>query len=341
MFYDKLEKSVLFLHNIWKTRDKSIDSRAVQHLLQNPPVSDGGQFSMFLDLVEKYGCVPVEVYPDSVHASRTKELNELLATILRYFAKQVRQSENEVNFQKLVNQAVHTVYELLTCALGSPPEEFEFNSQKFTPLQFYRNVLEPRDLDEYVVLVNVPQSDRPMNQPYEVSSLGSMVGGRAVRYLNVDLETMIFCVTQTLDMDLRVWFGSFVNDCRHEKEGLLDTEAFDCGYQVLLGLDVCLDRSERLRYRQSAVTHAMVFSGYHVDAATGRAKSFRVENSWGPTHKEGYFDMTRKWFERNVYEVAVPPSVVPADLLRLWLSGKPRELPMWDPLGMLLGPECC
>ncbi|KAJ2852913.1 bleomycin hydrolase [Coemansia erecta] len=52
-FYDKLERSNWFLESILKMLDKDLDSRMVQHLLKDP-ISDGGQWDMFVALIEKY-----------------------------------------------------------------------------------------------------------------------------------------------------------------------------------------------------------------------------------------------------------------------------------------------
>jgi bleomycin hydrolase len=41
-----------------------------------------------------------------------------------------------------------------------------------------------------------------------------------------------------------------------------------------------LDKAERLAYHESAMTHAMLFTG--VDLLEGVTRRWRVENSWGP-----------------------------------------------------------
>lgn len=46
--------------------------------------------------------------------------------------------------------------------------------------------------------------------------------------------------------------------------------------EVQLGLN----KADRLIYGDSLMTHAMVFTGFGVDA-NGKTSKFRVENSWG------------------------------------------------------------
>jgi bleomycin hydrolase len=294
---------------------------------------------MFVDLVEKYGCVPAEAMPDTRHASETRELNDQLACVLRYFALVVRKARNEDEKHQVVWEALKVVFRLLASTLGLPPLSFKLDhdQRSLTPQQFYRT-LEPDNLAEYVALVSVPQADRPFNRCFEVAGLGTMCGGRPVRYLNVELAVMKKCVTDTADSGRRVWFGSDVSKDRHEREGVLDVEAFD--WPLLLGADVRLPREYRLKYRQAAVSHAMVIEGYHADPVTGQPTCFRVENTWGAAHKGGYLEMTSRWFDEFVVEVLVPPDVLSGFLLGVWHTDNAISLPPWDPLGMLLG-SCC
>ena len=82
MFYDKLEKANYFLESILKTVEEPLDGRLVNYLLQNP-MQDGGQWDMFAALVDKYGCVPKSVMPETFHSSATSDMVRLLTVKLR------------------------------------------------------------------------------------------------------------------------------------------------------------------------------------------------------------------------------------------------------------------
>ena len=69
MFWDKLEKANYFLENIIETRDEPLDSRMIQALLSDP-LSDGGQWDMFVNLVDKYGVVPKSFMPETDQQQR-------------------------------------------------------------------------------------------------------------------------------------------------------------------------------------------------------------------------------------------------------------------------------
>lgn len=84
--------------------------------------------------------------------------------------------------------------------------------------------------------------------------------------------------------------------------GILDTKLYDykLGFDITLGMT----KAERLLYGESLMTHAMVFSGVHLEA--GRPVRWRVENSWGEEGGEkGYWVMSDDWFSEYVYQVGL------------------------------------
>ena len=81
-FYDQLEKSNLFLENIIATTKKSITDEEVVFYLKNP-VDDGGVWNLFYNLADKYGIVPADVMPETIHSNNTDQLNALLKELDR------------------------------------------------------------------------------------------------------------------------------------------------------------------------------------------------------------------------------------------------------------------
>lgn len=55
-YWDKIEKANFFLEQILDTADEELEGRLIQRILEDP-VSDGGQWDMVANLVEKYGLV--------------------------------------------------------------------------------------------------------------------------------------------------------------------------------------------------------------------------------------------------------------------------------------------
>ena len=99
-----------------------------------------------------------------------------------------------------------------------------------------------------------------------------------------------------------------------------------------------LYKSDRLHHHGTAITHAMLLTGVNlVDGPddTQVPTRWRVENSWGTEKADkGFWTMNDSWFAEHVFEIAVPRSALPAELLPV-LETEPIVLPAWDPMGAL------
>lgn len=107
-------------------------------------------------------------------------------------------------------------------------------------------------------------------------------------------------------------------------------------FKLVFNVDIQLNmnKADRLRYGESAMTHAMCITACSVDAAEKTTK-FRIENSWGEDRGvKGYLIMSADWFKEFVYEIVVDKSIVPADVMKVF-DMQPIVLPAWDPMGTL------
>lgn len=100
--------------------------------------------------------------------------------------------------------------------------------------------------------------------------------------------------TQMVKAGVPVFFGCDVGKSSERNLGLMDTTLFQ--YEDTFDITLGLTKAQRLEIGESAMTHAMVISGVHLDA-NGQPVRYKVENSWGevPGNK-GYFVMTDEWF---------------------------------------------
>lgn len=88
---------------------------------------------MSVNLLEKYGVVPQDVYPESLHSSLSGPLNTLLKTKLREDALILRRLANSLKEKSLSPEVVTStlraekerlmkeVYNIMTATLGVPP----------------------------------------------------------------------------------------------------------------------------------------------------------------------------------------------------------------------------
>ncbi|KAF7301207.1 Cysteine proteinase 1, mitochondrial [Mycena indigotica] len=353
-FYDKLNKANYYLENMIELADQPIDDRVVS-FLSSDLISDGGQWDMVVNLVENYGLVPQTVFPESTHSSLSSPINSLLKTKLREHALILRRAYASMQTQGLSKGTViaalrvkkeelmKDVYNIMTATLGVPPgpnDKFvwEYQSQgkvgrwEGTPLQFYKTFVSPQ-ADSFS-LINDPRN--AYSTLFTVDRLGNVFGGRPVLYVNTEVENMKSVVVKMVKAGVPVFFGCDVGEqillsCRR-CHGPYCLQLRGCStFDITLGLT----KAERLQINESAMTHAMVISGVHLDS-NGSPVRFKVENSWGPdVGDKGYFVMSSAWFDEFVYQVVVPRGYAPKDLLRVYDNGNPVVLPPYDPMGAL------
>jgi len=344
IFCDKLEKSNYFLENIIKTADEPLDGRLVMHLLTDP-IQDGGQWHMFVNLIEKYGVLPQTEMPESFQSSQSMRMNRMITRKLRGFAKDLRAAyEKGADTKKLrvmKEDMLRTIYQMLTICLGSPPEKFEWQIrdkdkkfhrfEKLNPKQFYKEHV-GLDLNDYVCLINCPMSDKSYNEIYTVDYLGNVVEGSIIRYLNLPSKRLKEVAAASIKDDHPVWFGCDVGKHFHRNLGVMDMDIFD--FELFYSTDFPMTKTDRLEFGDSQMTHAMLFTGVDLDGR-GLPRKWQVENSWGEKRSDkGYDIMTDSWFDEYNYEVVVYKDYITKDEFSVYQKD-PVVLPPWDPMGAL------
>ena len=77
MFWDKIERANYYLEAIIETASADLGDRLVGHLL-NSPAEDGGQWNMFVAIVNKHGLVPKAYMPETQSSANTDRMNSVL-----------------------------------------------------------------------------------------------------------------------------------------------------------------------------------------------------------------------------------------------------------------------
>lgn len=342
-FWDKYEKANYFYENILNTAEQSVTSREVAFLLQTPQ-QDGGQWDMVVSLFKKYGVVPKSVMPESSNSSNSRDLNNYLNKLLRKHAVLLRQmvaeDATEEEIQANREAMLQEVYNLLAISLGTPPETFDFEyrdeeknyhlKQGLTPQQFYDDYIGV-DLDNYVSIINAPTEDKPFMKSYTVDMLGNVVGGKQVKYLNLEMEEFKDLAIHQLEQGESVWFGCDVGQSSTRDSGIMALDAYDV--DDLFDVDLTMTKAERLDYGESMMTHAMVLTG--VDIINDQAKKWKVENSWGEkVGEKGFFVMSDEWMDEFTYQIVVRKEFLTQEQLAAF-EAEPIVLAPWDPMGAL------
>ncbi|KWZ77292.1 aminopeptidase C [Anaerococcus tetradius] len=344
LFFDKLEKSNYFLESIIKTLDEDLQGRLVKHILADP-LGDGGQWDMFVNLVNKYGVVPKYAMPEVNASSATREMDSYLTKMLRSFAKDLRKAHQEgkslEELEKMKDGFNEDIYRALTLILGTPPKTIDFEARdkddnyicdkNLSPKEFFDKYVK-MNIDDFVSLINAPTADKPFNETFTVDYLGNVCEGKPVKYLNLPIDELKKAAIRQLEDGYPVWMGCDVGQSFVRKEGILSTKAFKL--EELFGLDFAMTKEDRLDYSESLMTHAMVFTGVDLDDE-GNPIRWKIENSWGDrAGNKGYLVMSDEWFNEYMYQIAVDKKYLTDDQKKAW-EKEPIHLKPWDPMGSL------
>ena len=343
MFWDKMERANYVLEAVIETADRPVDDRVVAWLLSQP-LGDGGQWDMFVSLVRKHGVVPKTVMPETESSGNSMRMNAGLNYQVRQGARNIRRIYADEGgtdaMREAKQQALGAIYRILSIHLGDPPASFDWQWKDkdgefhrdgaLTPMAFAEKYIST-PMEEYVCLVHDPRKANPPGRTYTVQYLGNVVDGTRIKYLNVDIELMKDMTMRILQDGKPVWMGCDTGKQMHRDKGIWDADLFD--YAGVYDAEYSMNKEDRLEYHQTAMTHAMLFTG--VDVVDGKPRRWRVENSWDDkVGDRGFFLMNDSWFAEYMFEIAAPISYLPEELQQA-LDLEPIVLPPWDPMGSL------
>ena len=336
-FYDKLEKCNYLLEKIISLKDREKDDRTLDYLLSTG-IQDGGQWDLFVNVVNKYGLVPKSAFPETFQSSNTAEIDKLLNKYIRKFAYDIRNTKVDIQAEK--DEYIKNIYKILCSSFGVPPKEFSFEYvdkdknyhiiKDLTPLKFYKEIV-PINLNDYVSIINSPTEDKPFNKVYTVDFLGNVLEGNEIIYLNLEIERLKELAISQLKEGETVWFGS---DCGKEADrenGIWDDKTFDI--DTLFQINSEMSKGAMLDTRESAMNHAMVITGVNLDE--NKPTKWKIENSWGDdVANKGYYTATDTWFSKFVYQIVVNKKYLTEKEQEILKEEKIRLKP-WDPMGTL------
>ena len=296
---------------------------------------------MMVALVKKYGLCPKTAMPETYQSSHTRDMNEIINRRLRKFTADMKKAEDDKQINELKDTCLQQCYNLLCDCFGVPPKSFTFefydSKDKYhafynvTPKEMYEKHLGV-DLDDYVGIINGPTKDKPFYRTYTVKYLGNVAGTKnKVFFLNLPMKDFKDLILKQLKDKQPVWFGC---DCRKNADreyGLWDDQSFD--YEETFGIDLSMDKADMLDTCESAMNHAMVFTG--VNLVKNKPNRWKIENSWGDkVANKGYYVASDTWFDQYVFEAVVNKKYLNKKQLEA-LNKKPIVLDPWDPFGSL------
>lgn len=337
-FFDQLEKANLFLEAIIQTAQLPTSDRKVEWLLKNP-IADGGVWSSFVNVVEKYGVVPASVMPDSKQAESTGAITAVLTTLLRKDALQLRkQAQDKAALQQIRShktQMLSEVYRILSVSLGEPPQSFEWRFEgkdgnispikTYTPLTFYKEFINT-NLNDYVQFMDDPS--REYYKVYEIEYDRNLHEGMNWKYLNIPVARIKNAAVASIKGGEAMYFSCDVGKQLERESGILDISNFDI--ESLFGIDLQMTKADRINTFESSSSHGMTICGVDLNSE-GKPTKWLVENSWGKTGHDGFLIMTDRWFDEYMFRLILNKKYVEPELLNLF-NQPATLLPAWDPM---------
>lgn len=340
-FYDQLEKANLFLQGVIDTGKKPIDDQRVQFFFKNP-INDGGTFCGVADLTEKYGLVPKQVMPESYSSDNTSKMARLISSRLRedglILRKMVADGKKAADIEKAKTEMLATVYRMLALTIGEPPTQFTYahrnkdgkavgDPKTYTPQEFFKEVVGDKLNGTFIMVMNDPR--RPYYKTYEVELDRHTYDGHNWKYLNLPMDDIEQLAIASLKDGRKLYSSYDVGKMLDRKRGYGDTENFD--YGSLMGTTFGMNKAERISTFDSGSTHAMTLTAVDLDA-NGKAKKWKVENSWGASWgQQGCMIMSDRWFREYMFRLVVDKKYVSEELLKL-NEQKPVMVTPEDPL---------
>jgi bleomycin hydrolase len=339
-FWDIFEKANLFLENAIASSGKSFDDRAVVEFFKSP-VNDGGHWSLFYNIAEKYGLVPQEAMPETSHSDNTGAFVGILNERLRgggYKLREMaiaRKSTADLRAEK--TKIMADAYRILALCLGEPPQTFTWRYRadkdsaiktlkNYTPLQFYKEIA-PDDMSPANLVMVVNDPTRDYYKVYEVENCRNSIEGINWQYLNLPMADIKKAALASIKDNRPLYAACDVGKQMNRDNGILFPGMYD--YQSLFGVPLDMDRKARILTRQSASTHAMLLIAADTDDDDVPTK-WEFENSWGDKiGNKGYLTFTDAWLDEYFFCIVAARRYLDEKATAA-LQQKPIILPMWD-----------
>ena len=349
-FWDKMEKSNLYLEDIIELRD--VDRLDREWLLVNEwLVGDGGWWNYVTGLISKYGAVPSSVMPETHSSENTSTMNKVLARLLHSQAaaliKAGEAGSGEKALRTMKEKSLKEIYRFWAINLGEPPTEFEWRYQvkskdgkedetvevadknltsarSYTPQSFYKEFV-GIDLNEFVCLYNDPSQE--MNAHYRFHRARNIAGEDDMNFVNIEVSQMKEIAVKSVLANQAMWFAVNMSEDQSREHGMMEVDLYD--YETLFDVKLDLSKAERSRFGAGASNHAMVLTG--VDLKEGKPTKWLVENSWGDEKgNKGRWTLYDDWFTEHVYTIIVHRKHVSKETLAIFDLGA-KVLPAWYP----------
>jgi len=332
-FYDKLERFNKKLENIleYKSEGKDLYDRYVSDILKDG-IYDGGWFTQFAHLIDKYGIVPKDIFPETYQSSNTYEVNQILSRLLRKFYLEI-EKEN-INNEEIKDKYINDAYKIISSLYGIPSEMFDFEymdkdgkyhiDKNLTPKQFYEKYIGIDLLNDYVEIGCYIDDKYKYNNLYQLEDTSQVSGTEDLKVLIIENEKLKESMINQLKDGEPVYFYSSTTSKRIE--GIwIDTMD---RYSDIFDVNLRLEHNDIIKTNGRTGQHCMIFTG--VKTIDDKPIKWKIENSWGDKYGvKGDYIADDDWVNKYVYVAVINKKYLDSKTIEI-LNRKPIKINKWD-----------
>jgi len=296
----------------------------------NTNFGPGGIFYDIIDVINRYGIVPEQVYP-GIKYNEDKHDHAEMDEVLRKMVEAV----NDNKSRKLTPVWMDAVQKTVDSYLGEIPEKFDYKGQTYTPKSFLSDYCGIKP-DNYVQITSF--THHPFYEPFILEVPDNWIWSN---FYNVPLDVMQQIIDNSLEKGYTVAWAADVTEkgFATSKKGIAVvpdmTTAADSIALCLKKDSITENKKETLTFSPNRPFKEMVITqeirqiafdnqettddhGMHI---IGLAKDqngkvyYKVKNSWGNYNNyDGYFYASKPYVRYKTTSIMVNKNAIPDDI---------------------------
>ena len=268
--------------------------------------SEGGLGHDVIRSYAEYGAVPDQVYNGLVKDEKVYDHQELYKTLKKYLDSTLKTKGRPLSADWLPG-----FNEILDKNMGPLPQQFVYNTRKYTPQSFAKTALKFNE-DDYVNITSF--THHPFYSSFILEVPDNFSNGT---YYNIPLNEMIELVKNALSNGYTVlWDADVSNNGFNGKKGMAmnikPTDDISVAFANPDFKEETYNQNTRQQLFENLTTqddHLMHIVG--IEKSKEGKTFFIVKNSWGETGPfGGYVHVSEAYFAVNTISLVVPKAAV-------------------------------
>ncbi len=267
-------------------------------------LSEGGQAHDVMNVIRRYGLMPVSAYPGK-----------------KYDLPYYNHSELDKDLHSVVKNAVDGAKEILSptwflsfkgildAYLGAPPKNFSYKGKTYTPISFNKKLvgINPDDYFEFTSYTHHPF--------YTLIDLELPDNWAHNRYYNIPLEDLMKIINNALENGYSVDWDGDVSEKKWDNK---------TGTAKLRDIDITrIKKSSFQAYRQRTFDN-FTTTDDHLMQLVGTAKNkegdlyYLTKNSWGNDYNKygGYLYMSKDYVKIKTIAILIHKDAIPKNIAK-------------------------